>query len=118
MTDTTPADDLPPLPEPQSYADYGQMVSSDDPNAVACYGADELQAYAIAAIAAHDAKPLALLREVLESQEAYAKANHSLDVARKNFTSWAPEERAMVAALARVSNAEKAARAYIEREGA
>lgn len=54
-----------------------------------------------------------LLRELLESRDAEAKANHSLDVARKNFTSWAPEERALVSAMTRASNAEKAARAAL-----
>ena len=147
-------DDLPPVPDPY-------WMSEGDRKSVE----EKIQAYALQAIAAHDAKRMdtchpywetasreelldtlkfqgattrallaeldekrahdakrenvtALLRELLDASVEEVKAKHSLDVARRNFTSWAIEERTLVDAMIRISNAEKAARAYIEREGA
>jgi hypothetical protein len=55
----------------------------------------------------------AALRELVNANDAYAKATLTMATALANFTDRGPEERAHMKAISRLSNAEKAARAAL-----
>jgi hypothetical protein len=56
------------------------------------------------------------LREYLDANEAWAKAQLTLNVAEANYSDSKPEKRALSRALTRASAAEKAARAALSQE--